>query len=228
MTLILIAILCVFLLIFVGLWWWDDYARTLSGRIRQKVQTMTPKTVDYSPEFRGWLEQNLGEEPELKAWIEGLSDDGLGALTVRVAGFAADLNIRMEWLLDNSVEISPRLKSTCQSILINYLKVCQQGIAGQSDITIFDTYNKLVTLNADSRFMALRQMVFARLTREGRVESIPAYEMIMASELQRQELASTAIKGYAAHHWDEFVRILAESAREVNTKTHSTDQAAEG
>jgi hypothetical protein len=219
LSLILIAIFAVFFLVFAGLWWWDDYASHLSSQIRQKVQTITPKTVDHAPAFKQWIEQNLDEEPELKTWVTSLSDDGLGALTLRVAGFVTDLNIRMEWLSGDTLDISPPLKATCKSVIINYLKVCRQGILEQADITVFDTYNKLVTLTADSRFLELRRLVFARLTREGLVEAIPAYEMIMASELQRQEMASVAIREYANRHWDDFVLILAESAREVNAKT---------
>lgn len=219
MTLILIAIFCVFFVVFAGLWWWDDSAKNIASQIREKVQTITPKTIDYSPAFRRWIEENLANEPELKTWLTSLSEEGFGALTLRVAGFTTDLNIRMEWMTENAVDISPRLKSTCKSVVVNYLKVCRQGILEQADITVFDTYNKLVTLNADSRFLELRRLVFARLTREGLVEAIPAYEMIMASELQRQEMASVAIKEYASSHWNDFVLILTESAREANSKT---------
>ncbi|MGI9211886.1 MAG: hypothetical protein ACR2HF_05390 [Methylococcaceae bacterium] len=216
MVLILFAVFCVFFLIFAGLWWWSDYARVIPGQIKEKVQTIVPKTVDYLPAFKLWIENNLEDEPELKAWLLGLSDDGLGALTVRVAAFAADLNIQMEWLLGNAMDIAPGLKATCQSIIVNYLDVCRFGIAEQGDITIFDTYNKLITLNGDARFLNLRNAVFARLIREGLVDAIPAYDMIMASELQRQEMASAAIRLHAASNWDGFVKILAESAREVN------------
>lgn len=212
-------IAAVVLLIFLGIWWWDGSTNNISHQLKEKVHSFTPKNVDHAPAFKLWIENNLDDNPELKSWLMELSDDGFGALTLRVSGFTADLNIEMEWLLDNTIEISPKLKAACKAIIINYLGVCRQGIAEQSDITIFDTYHKLVTLTTDTRYLNLRRIVFARLASEGLVESIPTYDMIMASETQRQEMASAAIKGYAVKDWSGFTKILAESAKEANSYT---------
>ncbi len=206
-------ILSAIVLMFLLSWLWDSSAKSVSEQLKERVQSITPKTVDYAPAFRVWVESSLDDQPDLKAWLLGLSEDGFGALTVRVAAFTSDLNIEMSWLLEGSITITSELETACKAIIVNYLEVCRQGIAQQSDITVFDTYQKLITLNTDSRYLNLRRTVFARLTNEGLVDSIPTYDMIMASELQRQEMASNAIKTYAAKNWKQFARILGESAR---------------
>lgn len=219
---IAIIILSVIVLTFLLTWWWDSATQTVSEQLRERVQSLTPKAVDHAPAFRTWVETRLDDHPDLKAWLLGLSEDGFGALTLRVTAFTSDLNIEMSWLLDGSITVTPELDASCKAVIVNYLEVCRQGIAQQGDITVFDTYHKLVNLNADNRYLNLRRAVFARLSNEGLVDSIPTYDMIMASETQRQEMASDAIKAYATKNWPHFTRILGESARQqANTEASS-------
>ena len=78
-------------------------------------------------------------------------------------------------------------------------------------MALFATYHKIVANPSDKRYRDARRSLFTRLIAENLAQPLPAYEMIMASETQRQELAVKAIQEAAAKDWTVFTRVLGEA-----------------
>jgi hypothetical protein len=179
-------------------------------QIKQQILAFARKQPDPSVKFRAWAASDLGENPPLQAWLASLPEAGFQALTQRVVKFCADLNIQLSWLVERHVDVAPPLRLATKTIVADYLEVCWQAIRHQGDISLFGKYHKLVANPADARYRDLRRQVFTRLTALGLAEPLPTYELIMASELQRQVLAADAIREAAAKDWDAFAKIFAE------------------
>jgi hypothetical protein len=127
-----------------------------------------------------------------------------------VVKFCADLNIQLSWLVERHIDAAPPLRQATRTIVVDYLEVCWQAIRHQSGISLFSKYHKLVANPADNRYRDARRALFTRLTALGLAEPLPTYELIMASELQRQTLAADAIRAAAAKDWDAFAKTFAE------------------
>ena len=199
----ILAALVTFALLLGGYW-------EVPERLEEQVRGLLRKKSDPPAQFRAWVETALGENPALQAWLLSLSEDGFKALTQRVAAFCADLNIQLSWLVERHLDVAPDLRKATQTIVVDYLEVCWQAIRHQDQIALFNRYHKLVANPADSRYRDLRRRLFTRLTADGLAEPLPSYELIMASEIQRQALAAKAIREVADKDWKTFAKIFGE------------------
>ena len=202
--LVVLALLVMYALILGG------YYET-PGQILEAAKAITLKKADLSLEFRAWVDTNLQENPELRTWVLGLSDEGFAALTQRLAAFCADMNIQLEWLTGRHIEVAPAARLAVNAVVVDYLKLCRKALSHQTDVALFASYHKIVVNPSDARYRDARRSLFTRLIAENLAQPLPAYEMIMASETQRQELAVKAIRDAAAKDWTVFARVLGES-----------------
>ena len=202
--LVVLALLVMYALILGG------YYET-PGQILEAAKAITLKKADLSLEFRAWVDINLQENPELRTWVLGLSDEGFAALTQRLAAFCADMNIQLEWLTGRHIEVAPAARLAVNAVVVDYLKLCRKALSHQTDVALFASYHKIVVNPSDARYRDARRSLFTRLIAENLAQPLPAYEMIMASETQRQELAVKAIRDAAAKDWTVFARVLGES-----------------
>lgn len=201
--LVILAFLVVFALLLGGGW-------EAPERLKQQVMGLVRKKSDPPAQFRAWVETALVETPALQAWLLSLSEDGFKALTQRVVAFCADLNIQLSWLVERHLEVAPDLRKATHTIVVDYLEVCWEAIRHQDEITLFSRYHKLVANPADARYRDIRRRLFTRLAADGLTEPLPSYELIMASEIQRQTLAAKAIREVAAKDWKTFAKIFGE------------------
>ena len=181
------------------------------GQILEAAKAITLKKPDASLEFRDWADADLQESPELRAWALGLPDEGFAALTQRLAAFCADMNIRLEWLTGRHMDVAPAAQQAAKAVVVDYLKLCRKALGRQNDVALFAAYHKIVANPADARHRDDRRRLFTRLIAENLAQPLPAYEMIMASETQRQELAAKAIREAAAKDWAVFARVMGEA-----------------
>ncbi len=198
-----LGLLVAFALLLGGYW-------EVPEQILQKIIALTGKRPDPHVKFRAWVESDLVEIQPLQAWLLSLHEAGFQALTERVVSFCADLNIQLSWLVERHIDVAPALRQATKTIVVDYLEVCWQAIRHQGDVALFSKYHKLVSNPSDTRYRDVRRKLFTRLTALGLAEPLPTYELIMASELQRQTLAANAIRKAAAKDWDGFARIFNE------------------
>jgi hypothetical protein len=182
-------------------------------QLKHSFQNMLHKKPDLSGQFRAWSETALAGKPELRGWLASLSEEGFRALTQRVADFCADLNIDLAWLAQGHLQAAPELHEATQTIVTDYLEVCWHAIRRQHDIALFEQFHQLVENTADSRYRETRRQVFTRLIAAGMAEALPSYELIMASETQRQIMAAQAIKQAAAKDWQAFAQLFEDILR---------------
>lgn len=159
-------------------------------------------------QFRSWSERELTDHPDLQAWIQSLPLSALEALTEEASHYCTSLNIQLTWLFGGDLAVVPELNDTLKNIVISYLSGCHKAVIEKESVSIFAIYQKLVDPHKLNRSIDLRRSIFKHITALGLIDPIPAYDLIMSSELQRQELAASALRQAASKDWDSFVRAL--------------------
>lgn len=159
-------------------------------------------------QFRSWSERELIDHPDLHAWIQSLPLSSVEALTEDASRYCANLNIQLTWLFGGDLSVVPGLNDTLKNILISYLSGCHKAVLEKESVSIFAIYQQLVDPRKLNRSIDLRRSVFKHITALGLIDPIPAYDLIMSSELQRQELAASALRQAASKDWDGFVKAL--------------------
>jgi len=183
---------------------------TALGRAKQKIGEPFRKQHALPVKFRAWAASDLGGNPALQAWLLSLPEPGFQALTQGTARYCTDLKIELSWLAERHIDVAPPVRQATRAIVTDYLQGCWQAVCHKNDIALFSLYHQLVANPADSRHIDLRRRLFTRLTVLGMAGPVPAYELIMASERQRQTLAAKAIREAAAKDWNAFAKVLAE------------------
>ncbi len=97
-----------------------DEAKGVGGKVWQKKQP------DLVVPFKQWVSDNLDED-ELKTWLISLSDEQLRALTEHLVTFCHDLNLELSWLIQQKLELDPKLKQVVYEMVIAYCSTCQQA-----------------------------------------------------------------------------------------------------
>ncbi|MDD5033376.1 MAG: hypothetical protein PHE55_01345 [Methylococcaceae bacterium] len=217
----ILIMLVVFALLLAGYWETPE-------QIKEQVMALVRRKSDPPTAFRNWVESSLGDNPQLQTWLLSLSDEGFSALTQRVVAFCADLNIQLSWLAERHLEVAPELHKAVKTIVVDYLEVCCEAIRHQDQIALFSKYHKLVTNPTDARYRDIRRSLYIHLAAEGLAEPFPSYEMIMASETQRQTMAANAIRNVAAKDWTALARIFGEILAGNTEKTESATAAKSG
>ena len=181
-------------------WGWVKHRATASARRKRALPDG----------FRAWVATDLGEKPALQAWLLSLPEPGFRALTVGPVRYCADLKIELSWLAERHTDVAPPVREATSAIVADYLEGCWRAVCHKKAIALFGLYRQLVAEPADPRHIDLRRRAFNRVTALGLAAPVPAYELIMASERQRQALAAKAIREAAAKDWDAFAQAFAE------------------
>jgi hypothetical protein len=203
-VLLLLALLAAF-----GLWLSGSWLEP--GRLGQKLKALIPaRAPPDGAALRGWAETGLEQHPALRAWLLGLPDAGLAALGGRLEAFCLDLNLRPQWLWNPESLPPPQLREVVAGVLIEYLEACRRAMAHQEQFALCGLYLEWVENLADARHRQPRRHLFTRLVEAGLAEPMPSYDLIMASEAQRQEWAAQAIRAAALKDWPKFAALAAE------------------
>ena len=159
-------------------------------------------------QFRAWVDTRLTNSLELHDWVMQLPDSALVALTDGAVRYCANLNIDLTWLFTRDIEVSPAVSEAVQLIISEYLEGCFKAVRHKDSIALFAVYHQLISADQYGRQIDLRRSVFKKVTTLGLAEPIPAHELIMSSELQRQALAASALRDAASKDWDSFAQAL--------------------
>lgn len=158
--------------------------------------------------FRAWADRELSNNPDLHAWILELPDSALHALTDGAQQYCANLNIELSWLFGRDLDVAPDVRETVKLILAEYLAGCFREVNHKEAINLYSVYHKLTTPDQYKRWIDLRRAVFKQITALGLTQPVPAHDLIMSSELQRQELAAAALRDAASRDWNAFAQAL--------------------
>jgi hypothetical protein len=159
-------------------------------------------------QFRAWVDGKLASSLELHAWVMGLPDPALLALTDGAVKYCANLNIDLAWLFGRDIDVAPAVSETVSMIISEYLEGCFKAVHHKQAIALFSVYHQLTSPDQLGRQIDLRRSVFKAVTALGLADPIPAHELIMSSELQRQALAAAALRDAASKDWDSFAQAL--------------------
>jgi hypothetical protein len=184
--------------------------RRACGWVKHRATASARKQRALSEGFRAWVAAELGEKAALQAWLLSLPEPGFRALTKGTVRYCADLKIELSWLAERHTDVAPPVRDATSAIVADYLEGCWRAVCHRKAIALFGIYRQLVAEPTDPRHIDLRRQAFNRMTALGLATPVPAYELIMASERQRQSLAAKAIREAAAKDWNAFAQAFAE------------------
>ena len=176
--------------------------------LKLKLDALFGKQKFRALKFRAWVENELIHQETLQTWLLSLSDSAFQAITDSTARHCKDLNISLDWLFGKDLKVAPEVGSTIKMIIIEYLEGCCKAVQGQETIALFSLYEQLINPNRLRQKIDLRRTLFKKVISLGLVEPIPAYDLIMSSELQRQEIAAAALRDAAKKDWAQFAGAL--------------------
>jgi hypothetical protein len=173
--------------------------------------TMSPlfqRQHSRTAQFREWAERELKDHPALHSWIKDLPEQPLDALTNSTANYCTSLNIDLDWLFGSELDLAPGVRQSLKTIICEYLSGCFNAVNHKQAIMLFSVFHQLISPKQLRRRIDLRRSVFKKITSLGLTEPIPAHELIMSSESQRQELAASSLRAAASKDWEAFSQAL--------------------
>jgi hypothetical protein len=176
--------------------------------VKLKLDALFGKQKFRALKFRAWIENELTQQENLQTWLLTLSDSAFQAITDSSARHCKDLNISLDWLFGKDLRVAPEVGATIKLIIIEYLEGCFTAVNGKESIALFSLYEQLVNPKRLRQKIDLRRTLFKKVISLGLVEPIPAYDLIMSSELQRQEIAAAALRDAAKKDWAQFAGAL--------------------
>ncbi|MFM8330909.1 MAG: hypothetical protein ACKN9T_04415 [Candidatus Methylumidiphilus sp.] len=179
-------------------------------RAGQKILSPFHRRQSLPAKFRAFAADDLGGNPAMQAWLLSLPEPAFQALTQGAVRYCADLKIDLSWLAERHIDVAPPVRQAARAIVADYLHGCWLAVRNKKGIVLFGVYQQLVAEPADSRHTDLRRRLFNRVTTLGLAGPVPAHELIMATERQRQALAIKAIREAAAKDWEAVAQIIAE------------------
>jgi hypothetical protein len=177
-------------------------------KLKLKFDALFGKQKFRALKFRAWIENELIPQENLRDWLLSLPDSAFQAMTDSTTRHCNDLNISLDWLFSQDLKVAPEVGATIKMIIIEYLEGCFAAVHGQESIALFSLYEQLVNPNQLRQKIDMRRTVFKKVVSLGLVEPIPAYDLIMCSELQRQKIAAKALRDAANNDWAQFAGIL--------------------
>jgi hypothetical protein len=158
--------------------------------------------------FREWVERELTDFPEIHSWIINMPDPPLKALSNSTSNYCTSLNIDIYWLFGCDLDVAPGVRESVKKIVSEYLSGCLNAVNHKEAIMLFSIYHQLISPKQLRHKIDLRRSVFKKITALGLSEPIPPHELIMSSEMQRQELAASALRAAASKDWEAFSEAL--------------------
>ena len=159
-------------------------------------------------QLRDWVKKELTDKVVLYSWLSQLPDPAFQAVSEGASRYLRDFNISLVWLYSHEMNVAPEIFVTVKSLISEYLNSCFIAVNNRESITLFSVYQGLVDPSRYKQKIDLRRSVFKKVVSLGLVDPVPAYDLIMSSEHQRQEIAAAALRNAATKDWHQFAQAL--------------------
>lgn len=115
------------------------FADDLGGWVRGGVRRLSgAERRALAARFAAWAMQDGGlVESDLRHWIQALGEDGREALTEQVAGFCADFEFDLAWLLDGELADCPELTTVMRVLITHYCLACKAALESDDALRRF-------------------------------------------------------------------------------------------
>ena len=100
------------------------------------------KDLDQGKRFQAWSTQAFADQPALQAWLKALPDPAIQALTAHLVAFCTEMNVDLNWLLDQQAQQQPLLTRDIQMIVLHYLQACYTAVGAQDGVRAFKSYRE--------------------------------------------------------------------------------------
>lgn len=117
--------------------------RHLSRYTQQALNAViTPSHKKLVPDFKNWIAVNIPKDDPLREWLLSLPEEAIEALTRQLAAFCQDLNLELEWLVNNKLDLETRQQ--LEQIVISYCRSCLKAVEIQPQIVTFRNYARFM------------------------------------------------------------------------------------
>jgi hypothetical protein len=177
-------------------------------KLRMTYDSLVGRKKLRAHQLREWAKKELAHKDELHSWLSQLPDSGFEAVSEGVSRHCRDFNISLEWLFSREMNVAPEISGTVKSLVSEYLNSCFIAVNHKEAISLFSVYQDLVDSSRLKQTIELRRSVFKKVISLGLVDPVPAYDLIMSSELERQHIAAAALRNAATKDWNQFAQAL--------------------
>lgn len=171
-------------------------------------QWRAPDEDRLTPQFRAWVESALGHEVKLQAWLLALSPHQMQALVEHVAAYCEQLKVKLTWLIERQIDVSPTLKSTAQEIVVAYCTGIWKATQIKSKLHLFIEYQQFTQLTTVQQHQILQRELLARLAAQDLVATQSLAATLTGTEADRQAKVVQAIQQVASKDWERFILIF--------------------
>lgn len=177
-------------------------------KLLMKYESLVGGKKRRAQQLRDWVKKELTHKVELYSWLIQLPDPAFQAVSEGASRYFRDFNISLDWLYSREMNVAPEISNAVKSLVSEYLNSCFIAVNHKESISLFSVYQDLVDPSRYKQKIELRRSVFKKITSLGLVDPVPAYDLIMSSELQRQEIAAAALRNAATKDWNQFAQAL--------------------
>lgn len=177
-------------------------------KLSMKYESLVGGKKRRAQQLRDWVKKELSDKVELYSWLSQLPDPSFQAISEGASRYLRDFNISLVWLYSHEMNVAPEISVTVKSLVSEYLNSCFVAVINKESISLFSIYQDLVNPSRYKQKIDLRRSVFKKIISLGLVEPVPAYDLIMSSEYQRQEIAAAALRNAASKDWNQFAQAL--------------------
>lgn len=117
----------------------QDFAADLGGWMRDGARRITgAEKRALAERFSDWaLADGHLTDAALRAWIEDLDPIGREALAEQLAGFCADFEIDLAWLIDGELDEWPALAAVLTALVTHYCLACKAAVDADAELVRF-------------------------------------------------------------------------------------------
>lgn len=156
--------------------------------------------------LQAWVGNRI-DDPDMKRWFRGLSQNELRDITEDLKAFCLSYGFDVKWVLNNGFNVHPDLQAQVNQALVYRLQSHQQTKRTEDGIRVYTFYRMLVADPTTPANVALTQTLYNRLTNAGLAPTTPS-TLILADEDERQRYSLERIEAAANDDWVAFSTIL--------------------
>lgn len=141
--------------------------------------------------FRQWVMQAFEKEPELRAWLAGLSDEQLNALATHIDAFAREMGFELAWLLDQEMAQQPTLTQSLTRVVVDYCRACRNSVNLQEELEVYKTIRHYQQAPHSQPNRALGEALFGKLLEQGLTPIKVADHLALPERERYQQVVAT-------------------------------------
>ncbi len=189
----------------------SQLAHDTGATLRRATNKSDPKLAN---KFKLWADERLTGEPEIRDWLLSLPPVALRALTMQLDGFCQELNIRLAWLVDETLDTEPAAREVVRDVVLMYCRNCLRAVELQPRVNAFRGYQDVLAQIRRGEAQTFGQKLLSALQQAGLVTSTEP-SLVLATPAERRHYTADSIREAAKRDQEAFYNAWAQVEAEV-------------